>query len=400
MDNAQLKEVIAGAVQNGRFGEKLTFVDFVPSIKEGEDQFASDVVFGKVVSLKGDEKHVVSVVVKKQQGNAFLREMMCCDIQFYNEDLVYKDILIFVNKNSIVENVFPKVFYSHSTLGKAFEEDVLVIEDLQPLGYKLSNEKIFLDFEHVSLVLEKLGKFHALSYASKKEKPAEFSKLAKQLKEPTWLEHAKDDFYRMTTLAMERGILHLLESGEHVSALNKLKEKAQNPYELGLDLIRPEEPLAVICHGDFNRNNMLFKYDDAGKPVDVKFFDLATARYASPAIDLSFFLFMNTTAALRTSHWEDLFKIYHGALAAAVPGTGVPSLEELRHEVEKKAVYGYILCSFFIPMMMDPFPKNELDDFGSLSTEALDEMAMNKGGEPATKVISDIVRDVVRLQRI
>ncbi|MBO8695574.1 phosphotransferase, partial [Staphylococcus aureus] len=58
-------------------------------------------------------------------------------------------------------------------------------------------------------------------------------------------------------------------------------------------------PMSVLCHGDFNRNNLLFRYDDGGRPVDALAYDMATMRYGSPVLDLSFFLYMNADRQTR-----------------------------------------------------------------------------------------------------
>ena len=71
-------------------------------------------------------------------------------------------------------------------------------------------------------------------------------------------------------------------------------------------MVRPKNLFAVICHGDLWLSNILFKYGaggqgpscsamEAGKeavrPVEVKFIDFQSARFASLATDLVLFLF-------------------------------------------------------------------------------------------------------------
>lgn len=48
----------------------------------------------------------------------------------------------------------------------------------------------------------------------------------------------------------------------------------------------------TICHGNFTRNNLLFRYENE-RPSDVKVIDWSTMRYCSPAIDFGHILLQN-----------------------------------------------------------------------------------------------------------
>ena len=42
-----------------------------------------------------------------------------------------------------------------------------LLQDLRPLGYRLSRERAALDRQHVTVALRALGRLHALSHAAK-----------------------------------------------------------------------------------------------------------------------------------------------------------------------------------------------------------------------------------------
>jgi len=156
----------------------------------------------------------------------------------------------------------------------------------------------------------------------------------------------------------KRGVDQLLErsgdlyrENEHLRRFNEIIGDGNNSLKRTLI---PREPFSVVCHGDFNRNNVLFRYDEAGLPADVLLFDFGTPRYGSPALDLSFFLYMNTTQSLRESRLDDLLNAYCLTLAESVPfGVRVPNKAELDSEMSKCALYGFAHALFFLPHQLD-----------------------------------------------
>lgn len=43
--------------------------------------------------------------------------------------------------------------------------------------------------------------------------------------------------------------------------LTKIDEKADTCWEYMKEMVKPQEPLATICHGDYLRNNIAFQFD-------------------------------------------------------------------------------------------------------------------------------------------
>lgn len=171
-------------------------------------------------------------------------------------------------------------------------------------------------------------------------------------------------------------------------------ELLNDPLKTLRRTMKPIEPLAVLCHGDFNRNNMMFLYDDDGRPVNVLVFDMATVRYASPVIDLSFFLYMNTDRLTRDAHWDELLDTYCIALAAAVSDVAdvvrVPNREQLDVEMREFAFYGMVHVLFFIRIMLsDTFTVNPVEVVVNTDNDEMLCMWMSFGGDEATDLIID-----------
>uniref|UniRef100_A0A336MQW0 CSON002738 protein n=1 Tax=Culicoides sonorensis TaxID=179676 RepID=A0A336MQW0_CULSO len=81
-----------------------------------------------------------------------------------------------------------------------------------------------------------------------------------------------------------------------------------------LDKFREIDEFAVLVHGDFNRNNLMFKHDEGGRVIDMKTLDFQQVRYGSPCLDLAFFMYLNIQPNDRTQIWSKLLEMYHEKL--------------------------------------------------------------------------------------
>lgn len=68
--------------------------------------------------------------------------------------------------------------------------------------------------------------------------------------------------------------------------------------------------------GDVWINNTMFRYDDNGKPIQVKLIDWQFARYASPVVDIILCLLSCTRKELRDKHYDELVMIYYESLSS------------------------------------------------------------------------------------
>lgn len=175
---------------------------------------------------------------------------------------------------------------------------------------------------------------------------------------------------------------------EHLRRLSELFQDSKNTVRRALE---PREPLSVMCHGDFNRNNLMFRYErHSGVPVDTLLLDFGTPRYGSPALDLSFFLYMNTTQKMRENRWNHLLDVYCDTLAANVPcHVRVPDRSELDSEMVSAAFFGFSGALFFLPIQI----QNGIDN--SAIETSMENAVSTSGGETANEAMADMVRHFV-----
>lgn len=96
--------------------------------------------------------------------------------------------------------------------------------------------------------------------------------------------------------------------------LQRIETVTANEFMYQKRCVQPVEPIAIICHGDYLRNNIAYRYDDNDKAVDAMMFDFQTLRCASPMIDLGTFMSLSTGRIERDKHFWDIFRGYHEAL--------------------------------------------------------------------------------------
>lgn len=192
------------------------------------------------------------------------------------------------------------------------------------------------------------------------------------------------------------------EGEENERLLRFRREFLNNVISVLRRVMEPVEPFAVMCHGDFNRNNMLFLYDENGLPTDMLPFDMATVRYGSPALDLSFFLYMNTDRRTRDVHWDELLNTYCAALVAALSDVTdvvrMPDRKQLDAEMHERGFYGLAHVSFFVRFMMEVNQSVHPIQFIGKTDEEILNLIMSFGGDSATDIIADAVQHFIDLR--
>lgn len=127
-----------------------------------------------------------------------------------------------------------------------------------------------LTFDHISLMMKALGKFHAISFAVKDQQPAKFKQLTNLLKnfyEKYWM--AFEKFKKPYEICFNR-LSIALEEENRPDLLKRLKKAiTNNCIKRVFSLVSSEsaEPYAVICHADLTSFNSMFRKNAHGKPI-------------------------------------------------------------------------------------------------------------------------------------
>lgn len=244
-------------------------------------------------------------------------------------------------------------------------------------------------------------RFHGMSYVAKHKDPQGFHQVITDIFNWYQSVYASEHWLLQNDSVWKfgkRGVDRLLERSGHLyrdhDHLDRfIKLIAETGGSMVLRMAEPCEPFSVVCHGDFNRNNVMFRYDSHARPVDTLLIDFGTPRYGSPALDLSFMLYMNTTQDMRQNRWDDLLNVYCTTLAAAVPpGVRVPSRAEMDAEMAASALFGFLHAAFFLPLQMDDRRYNFIENE---TTETFVNHLLSMGGDKGTEKVADMVQHIV-----
>jgi hypothetical protein len=296
---------------------------------------------------------------------------------------MYTEVIPFVEKflrkrqTDLLGEIFAKCYYAERGAACVGDRNIIVLEDVVPRGSTLSDEPLVLDYDHCALALRQLARFHAMFYGMKKQETSRFHAMVKNIRAQDFGQRSHGDMNYFFKTTSYRAVQHLVE------------------------LMEPKEPLAVLCHGDFSRNNILFRYE-SGKPCDAVLCDLQNVKYASPAIDLSLFMYLNTSSELRNQHWDDLFGEYHATLTRTLPriqGSSVEKLspdyglDEFQKDFVAHGFHGYMICSFFLAKTMED--QKDPVDLAIVLKENIYEcgsLVAGYGGESASRCLADILK--------
>lgn len=232
---------------------------------------------------------------------------------FSNEIYFYTEILSEIQK--LDDGNFPASKYFYGELKPI--SAVAIFENFAEQGWRLTKDRVGLNLKHATLAASSLGKFHGFSYVIKHQDPEKFSKLTSGLKESRY---SADEIHPTWALVGRLGIQRAAKAVATYQPqvdkefVQKFQLLLSDYYRYGKQLVAPREPLATLCHGDYLRNNVAYKYNDQEEPQDIMMFDYQTMRFSSPMIDLSIFLSLSLYANVRYPNFEALFDEYCSAL--------------------------------------------------------------------------------------
>lgn len=360
------------------------------------------------------------------KGTAEDRKDVKGDVLFANEIYIYKTVVPtlikrFKSKFKTIEDKLwcPRIYYADLRVFPELSEEkeaILALEDLTPLKYRLGDRSSLTEPE-LRLMVKAIAEYHACSYALKIQKDPLLEELkAGIIPLPFEYEDTESAYDVIYQIAVER-IVNYFETdfnydsvGSSVKKLKadvaQLKDRYQKcPLKLMDRFRRDDEIYSVILHGDFNRNNVLFQYDDCGNPINIRMFDFQELRYGTPAIDLTFTWYANMPSELlKAGLFEKLLLAYHEHLIGSIcelvecskndSRLKPYSYDNLYNHFRQFAFYGGMVAIHFIPWMGGS--EAECAEMARTSSEdvkgeAFRKIATTSGGNVVNQRMAEVV---------
>lgn len=265
-----------------------------------------------------------------------------------------------------------------------------------------------LDEKHIMLMTESIAKLHATSYALKIQNREKFDEFVNSFRAFPFADKKKTMFDALYDIALERLHRHVSsteQNEDYSAAVKKIYEKyIEKPSGLLQEFLDDDPVFNTIIHGDYNRNNVMFKYvspEGFDDPVGVKMFDFQWIKYASPVLDLSFYLYMNLDPAILDSSWSKILKFYHKTLISTLANLlkcneddkilKQFNFEDFLKHFANFAFYGCLISTWFLPIMLADLEccKNiEIELNKDLFSPEAKEICLPAGGEAAIKRVN------------
>ncbi|XP_046389667.1 uncharacterized protein LOC124158558 [Ischnura elegans] len=322
-------------------GLRVTGNDVRAATGKGEN-YVSIVYAARVTTVKKDgerdgkdeEEH--HLIIKCLPSNK-ARRLMSNNAEFFRKEVdMYEMVFPEYKRLAIGRGVTLPWPRHYSTLLDG-EGDYLVMDDLRVAGYVMTDRLAGLDPAHLGAALRALAKFHAFSYALQLKEPEVFrTKVYDRFPETMFAYKSEEMMDMFIKQAYGDTADAIREWGEpkHEMIADWMHAVKGTSVRQIIELLSPDDPGAVLNHGDFWVNNMLFRYpsgEGAREPADVRLLDFQIARVCSPAADLSYLLATSITKVVREAHWEALLQnAYHDTFWETLEALGAKEIAKAR----------------------------------------------------------------------
>ncbi|XP_011166868.1 uncharacterized protein LOC105200820 [Solenopsis invicta] len=321
------------------------------------------------------------MILKRPIQEEQQRQRTNCDLQFRNEILFYRTY-------AQPDENFPRCFYADE---RPPTDSIIALENLNKRGYCLCPCKTDVPMEYTLAAVRELGRFHGKGYVMKELQKDKFFDIMKQFQEARFGK-TNEEFRLLVNSQATRVVEYLRNHGYDVTFCDKIEAVLLNAFDrVMLETIKPLEPLATLCHGDFTLNNILFKKEDDGQQ-HAMLIDFALIGYLNPVVDLSTYLCLCFSNEIKNK-FSEIMQTYHNALKEYLEKAGVWDVKKysynaLLDDYKRGALFGFVIASFFLAKELGYY---EIEQVIYLETTEFHKFIKYQGGDEVSKILADML---------
>ncbi|XP_063225229.1 uncharacterized protein LOC134532594 [Bacillus rossius redtenbacheri] len=330
------EEFLTDVLRKGEDDPGITVEKFLEFTLPKGENYSSFILKLTVTYRDGKGRQLEKPLIIKSIPDNPMMQMFLKEAHLFDKEIyAYRELIPAMKSIAEVPLVSAKFYPTDRS-------DLVILEDISHLGFKIADRKTRLDLPHASMAIKALARFHGLAYAAVDRDPS----LVDHFPESLFSDRAKDMSSLIFT-PMFNAVAAAVDTWPGYERFSgKIRSRLDGFMDRLVELVSPaEDGFNVLNHGDFWVNNMLFRRDGStGEPAEVCVVDLQQVRYGSPALDLQYFLATSLARGVREDHEDELLASYHEALRATLRAAGLGSvrydLEDLRRDYEAKAEFG------------------------------------------------------------
>lgn len=321
-------------------------------------------------ATEGEGVKRLALILKGMPASERRRQEMRCGLMFDNEHFVYRvvlpDLARFVAEKGVAEAAevdeddptfpnTPRCF--DATRDGAEGEDTIVLEDMRPLGFTMTDRQRGVDPAHIACVFRALAFLHASSFAMEAQQPERFARLRGVINETIFTPDNPLNDIMVDMMQRTYGFI-AGRFPEGSDGYNRIKKMIDiYPDEMAALVRASDAGGNAISHGDCWTNNLLYKYSESGSVEKVCLLDFQITRYAPPVLDLLYFVFSCAERDVRDKHLDRLLREYHDTLSDALRRLGcdpdqVYPWETMQTQLRERGRYGLAMAAITVPLFL------------------------------------------------
>lgn len=248
------------------------FTDYTVESSSGSkhgDNFMGIMLRVLLKGCRNGEPSALSLMLKMPPLSKARRQQFKSALLFEREVYMYRTVLpAFAEfqreKGLKPENGFFAFPRCYGTVADAENDNyAIVLEDLKEQGYDMFNKKNSIDLEHVRLIMQELGRYHAVSFVMRDQRPEVFMLFAEM--HDVFLEMMRENRAMMQSF-QDKAFNRAKDAlGENEIELRAKIENLHSRFEETMEecvSFHAAEPFCVINHGDCWNNNMMYLYQN------------------------------------------------------------------------------------------------------------------------------------------